>query len=93
MGLDGLALALAATTGAVLAALLSGLRALGPTVRGLALAALTVAVGTVLAYAVPALLLSAVPAAAVGLCVYGALLAVVRPAGLRAAWSYLRALA
>ena len=91
-GLDGLALALAATTGAVLAALLSGLHALGPTARGLALAALTVAAGTVLAYVLPALLLPAVAAAAVGLCVYVALFVVVRPPGLRSAWRYLRAL-
>ena len=92
-GLDGLALALAATTGAVLAALLSGLHALGPTARGLALAALTVATGTVLAYALPALLLPAVAAAAAGLCVYVAFFVVVRPPGLRSAWRYLRALA
>ncbi|MCY7301554.1 MAG: hypothetical protein LH654_00630, partial [Thermoleophilia bacterium] len=92
-GLDGLALALAATTGAVLAALLAGLHALAPTARGLAVAALTIAVGTGVAYALPALLLPAVAAAAVGLCIYGALFAIVRPSGLRAAWLYLRALA
>ena len=92
LGLDGLALALAATTGAVLAALLAGLRALGPTARGLGLAALTVAAGTVLAYLPAGLLLPAVAAAAVGLGVYVALLAVVRPAGFLDAWRYLRTL-
>jgi hypothetical protein len=91
-GLDGLALALAGTTGAVLAALLTNLHALGPTTRGLALAALTVAVGTVLAYVPPGLLLPAVAAAVVGLGVYAVLLAVVRPAGFLDAWRYLRAL-
>ena len=92
-GLEGLALALAVTTAAVLAALLSGLGALGPTARGLALASLTVTVGAVAAYALPALLLPAAAAAAVGLCIYAALLTLVRPPGLRAAWRYLRALA
>ena len=92
-GLDGLALSLAVTTGAVLAALLAGLRALGPTARGLGLAAFTVAAGTVIAYVPPGLLLPAVAAAAVGLGVYAALLAVVRPAGFLEAWHYLRTLA
>ena len=49
--------------------------------------------GTVLAYVPPGLLLPAVAAAAVGLGVYAALLAVVRPAGFVDAWRYLRALA
>ena len=93
LGLDGLALSLACTTGAVLAALLVGLGALGPTARGLALAALTVAAGTVLAFVPPGLLLPAVAAAVVGLGAYVALVAVVRPAGLRDAWQYLRSLA
>lgn len=91
-GLDGLALSLAGTTGVVLAALLAGLRALGPTARGLGLAALTVAAGTVLAYVPPGLLLPAVAAAATGLAIYAALVAVVRPTGFRDAWRYLRAL-
>jgi O-antigen/teichoic acid export membrane protein len=91
-GLNGLALALAATTAAVLGALLSGLGALGPTARGLVTAAVTVAVGAVLAYGPPSLLLAPIAAAALGLCVYLALLAVARPPGLVAAWRYLRAL-
>jgi hypothetical protein len=72
---------------------LAGLHALAPTATGLALAAVTVAAGTVLAFLVPALLLPAVAAAACGLCFYAALVAIVRPPGLRAAWRYLRALA
>jgi hypothetical protein len=91
-GLDGLALALAVTTGAVLAALLTGLGAFGPTARGLGLAALIVAGATALAYAPTALLLPAVAAAAFGLVVYAALFAAVRPAGFLSAWRYLRAL-
>ncbi len=92
-GLEGLALALALTTAVVLTALLAGLRALGPTARGLGLATLTVAAGAALAYVVPGVFLSAVPAAVVGLIVYVAIVGVVRPAGLRDAWRYLRALA
>ena len=92
-GLDGLALALAVTTAAVLTALLAQLGALGPTARGLVLAALTVAAGVAVAYVVPGLLLSAVPSAVVGLGVYALLVGFVRPAGLRDAWRYLRALA
>lgn len=91
-GLDGLALALAITTAAVLAALLSGLGSLAPTVRGLALATLTVGVGALLAFMPPALLLPAAAAAAVGVVLYVALLALARPAGLLTAWRYLRAL-
>jgi hypothetical protein len=91
-GLEGLALALAATTAAVLAALLSGLRALGPTARGLVLASLTIAAAAVLAYVPPSLLLAPVAAAATGVCLYAALLVIARPPGFRAAWRYLRAL-
>ena len=93
LGLEGLALALAVTTGAVLGALLVALRALGPTARGLGLAALTVAAGAAIAYVPPGLLLPAVAGAAVGLVIYAMLVALVRPVGLRHAWRYLRALA
>ena len=92
-GLDGLALALAVTTAAVLAALLQGLRALGPTAKGLVLASLTITAATALAYVPPSFVLPAAAAAAVGLCVYAALLVIARPAGFLAAWHYLRALA
>lgn len=93
LGLNGLALALAVTTGAVLGALLSGLAALGPTARGLATASVTVAAFTLLAYGLPSLLLAPIAAAALGLALYFALVAIVRPRGLVAAWRYLRALA
>ncbi len=92
-GLDGLALALAVTTGAVLVALLVVLDALGPTARGLGLAALTVAAGVTVAFVPPGLLLPSVAAAAVGLAAYALLVLVARPSGLRQAWQYLRALA
>ena len=91
-GLDGLALALAATTAAVLGALLSGLGAVGPTARGLLTASVTVGACAVLAYGPASLLLAPIGAAAVGFLLYVALMAIVRPPGLRAAWRYLRAL-
>lgn len=93
LGLDGLALALAVTTVAVLGALLTVLGALSRVARGLAIAALTVAAGVAVAFAPPALLLPSVAAAVVGLVIYTGLVVVARPAGLREAWQYLRTLA
>ncbi|MEP6893445.1 MAG: hypothetical protein ABI927_06650, partial [Gaiellaceae bacterium] len=84
-GLDGLAVALAATTAVILLGLLATLGAVRSTARGLAIAA--AAVG-----ALAALAFGPVPAAAVGLGAYGVLVAAVRLPGLRAAWGYLRAL-
>ena len=92
-GLDGLALALAATTTLVLLVLLHQLGAAGAVVRGLGMAALTVAVATVIAFLPLRFVLAPVIAAVVGVVVYGALLLLVRPPGLTAAWKYLRALA
>ena len=91
-GLEGLALSLAATTGVVLALLLVVLHALPSTARGLTLAALTVVAAAALAFVLPSLVLPAVASAAVGLGVYAAVFALVRPPGLRSAWLYLRAL-
>jgi hypothetical protein len=93
LGLDGLALALAATTALVLGALLVELDALRPTARGLAVASVIVAAFAFVAFAVPWFFLGAVAAAAVGLALYAAALGAVRPAPLRGAWRYLRALA
>jgi len=58
------------------------------------LATLTALVGAVAAaaFGLVALALDGVPAAAVGLAVYAAVLLLWRPAGLRDAWSYVRAL-
>ncbi len=92
-GLDGLALALATTTALVLGGLLLGLRAAGPTARGLGAAAITVVVFALVAFAPLRLALGPVGAAGAGLALYGLLLAAVRPPGLLAAWRYLRALA
>ena len=60
--------------------------------RGLALAAAVVACLSLLGFLPPALVLSSTAAAVAGLGVYAALVAVLRPQGLRASWEYLRAL-
>jgi O-antigen/teichoic acid export membrane protein len=93
LGLDGLALALAATTAFVLASLLVDLDALRPTVRGLMIAAVTVALLALVAFVPPSLVLAPAAAAAAGLALYIVVLGLVRPAPLRGAWRYLRALA
>jgi hypothetical protein len=77
----------------ILAGLLSRLGAMAPTLRGLGSAAVTVVGAACLAFVPPRLFLEPVPAAAVGIAVYCALLLAVRPAGLLGAWRYLRALA
>jgi len=91
-GLEGLAVALAATTALILVGLLVTLRALASTGRGLSAAAATAGGLAAIAFVPAGLLLAPVPAAAVGLVAYGALVAVVRPHGLRASWRYLHAL-
>lgn len=92
-GLVGLALALAATTVVALAVMLRRLHAARPALSALASAALTVAVLGAATFLLPALVLDPAPAAAVGLALYAAALALLRPQGLRRSWSYLRSLA
>jgi hypothetical protein len=91
--LDGLALSLGLTTLLILGALLRELHALAEAARRLTLAALVVAALTVAAFLPPALVLGSVSSALVGVAVYAALLALLRPRGLVAGWRYLRALA
>jgi hypothetical protein len=91
-GLYGLALSLALSGGVVLAGLLRALGVLGSTLRGLAVAAGGVAAIALVAYVPPGLLLGSIAAAVLGLVLYAALVAAVRPAGLTSAWRYLRAL-
>jgi len=93
LGLDGLALALAATTTFVLACLLIELDAVRPTARGLLVAAVTVALFALVTFGPPSLVLGPLAAAVVGLALYTAVLSLLRPAPLRDAWRYLRALA
>lgn len=94
LGLAGLALALALTTGLVLAALLAMLApaTLGHVARGLGAAALVSGGLAVASFAPAAVLLDAVPAAVLGLLLYGGALAAIRPRGLRDAWAYVREL-
>jgi hypothetical protein len=91
--LDGLALSIGVAALLVLGALLRQLGVLGEAARQLTLAALVVAALTVVAFLPPALVLGSVESALVGLVVYAALLALIRPRGLVAGWRYLRALA
>jgi hypothetical protein len=94
LGLDGLALALALTTAALLAGALALLGATSVAARGLLVAALVVAAFAVAAFAGPAVALgTTVAAAAIGAALYAVLLGALRPAPLVAAWHYLRALA
>jgi len=93
-GLTGVALALGIST---LLLVLGLMRALSPrmlvlSVVGLARLALIVGAATALAFGGASLLLSAVPAALLGLIVYAFLLLAVRQFGLADAWHYVRAL-
>jgi hypothetical protein len=92
LGLDGLALALACSTFAVLIGLLAELNALAGTARGLAFAAVFIGATSVAAFAPAAFLLGAIAAALVGLVLYVGALAVLRPQPLVRSWRYLRAL-
>jgi hypothetical protein len=93
-GLPGVAVGLAATTVLVLGALLVALS--WQTLRHVAIGLVTptVLMGVLagLAFLAASRLLPPIPAAVLGLALYAALLAALRPRGLRAAWSYMRAL-
>jgi O-antigen/teichoic acid export membrane protein len=93
LGLDGLALALAVVNGGVLVALLQALGALRPTLVGLARASVVVATVVVVTFTPAGIALLPVAAAIAGLAAYVVVVGIVRPAGLRLAWRYLRALA
>jgi L-lactate permease len=90
--LAGVAAGLAVTTALVLVVLLLALNALGRVVRGLLVAAVVCGGVAAIAFAVPRLVLGDIAAAAVGLVLYAAALAVWRPTGLRQAWAYVRTL-
>ena len=93
-GLDGIALALAVTTALVLVALTVAVSPRMLALSAAGLGRLVVGVGAVAAvsFGVLSAFLGDVPAAAAGLALYAAVLAAVRPRGLREAWSYVRAL-
>jgi peptidoglycan biosynthesis protein MviN/MurJ (putative lipid II flippase) len=90
--LDGLAVALAVSTGFVLASLLRQLGALRAGARGLLFAAAAIAALTLAAFVPPALVLGSLGSALVGLALYALLVRFVRPRGLTESWAYLRAL-
>jgi putative peptidoglycan lipid II flippase len=93
-GINGIALALAVTTALVLVALTAAVSPRMLALSAAGLGRLAVGVGAVAAasFGVLSLFLGDVSAAAGGLALYAALLAAVRPRGLREAWSYVRAL-
>jgi O-antigen/teichoic acid export membrane protein len=92
-GLDGLALSLAVSTGAVLVALLATLRALGVTARTLLPEVASVAAIGCGAFVLADIALPAIAAAFAGLTAYAVLIISLRRAASRDAWRYLRDLA
>ena len=91
-GLGGLAVGLAVTTAGVLAVLLHWIGALRRASLGVAVAALSCGVPALAGFGLASLVPEAVAAAAVGVVLYCAVLAVWRPAGLMSSWGYLRRL-
>jgi hypothetical protein len=93
-GLDGLAVALAVSTFAVIFVLMAAvsMRMLELAAAGLARAALVIGLLVTASFGLPALVLPSAAAAAVGFVLYAAALYVLRPRGLVEAWHYVRAL-
>jgi O-antigen/teichoic acid export membrane protein len=91
-GLEGLALALAATTLLVLVALLVDLGAVDRVVRPLVTATLAVVGLALAAFVPPAIALGDLASVGIGLVLYSTLLTLIRPRGLVLGWRYLRAL-
>jgi hypothetical protein len=93
-GLNGVAVGLAVTTVLVLGALLAilSVETLVRVTAGLSRPTLLMGALAGISFLAAARLLEPVPAAIVGLLLYAALLATLRPRGLRNAWSYMRAL-
>jgi hypothetical protein len=93
-GLTGVAVGLAVTMVLVLAGLLAVLsvETLVRVGAGLSLPTLLNGALAGISFVVAARLLDPIPAAVLGLLLYAALLATLRPRGLRAAWTYMRAL-
>ena len=94
LDLPGLALALGVSTFLVVGAMMAfvSTRMLELTMRGILRAALIVGAITVGCFGLPELVLGDFPAAVVGLVLYVATLAVLRPRGLVDAWRYVRVL-
>jgi hypothetical protein len=92
LGLGGIAGGLGATTAAVLVVLLVSLDALAGVVRGIVVAAVVCGGLAAIAFVLPRLVAGPLAAAAIGVVLYAAALALWRPSGLRHAWAYVRAL-
>ena len=94
LGLDGLALALGATTALVLVVLLAAIsrQMLVLAVTGLSRVALGLGVLAAAAFGLASLATSGYTAAALGFGLYAAALAIIRPSGLREAVGYVRLL-
>jgi hypothetical protein len=92
LGLAGIAAGMALTTAGVLAVLLAALGALAAVARGLADAAVVLGLAALICFGGSRLLVGSLPAAAIGLVLYTAALALWRPRGLVNAWAYLRQL-
>jgi hypothetical protein len=93
-GLPGLAIALGVSTCVIAAGLMATLspRTLVIAAQGLARLALAVGGATALAFGALSLALPPIPAAVVGVGLYGLIIVALRPLGLDAAWSYVRGL-
>lgn len=91
-GLAGVAAGLAVTTALVLATVLAALGALRETARRVLHAALACGMLAAVAFALPGLVAGALLAAGAGLALYAFGIGLWRPAGLREAWAYVRAL-
>jgi hypothetical protein len=91
-GLGGVAAGMAATTALVLLALLVRLGAVAGVTVGLLGAAVVLGALAAAAFGLPRLVVGPYAAAAIGLLLYAVALAAWRPAGLRHAWAYVRAL-
>jgi hypothetical protein len=90
--LAGIVAGMAVTTAVVLVVLLAALGTVVATLRGLATAAIACGVPAVACFGIAGVAIDPLPAAATGVVLYGAVLAAWRPAGLRAAWVYVRGL-
>jgi hypothetical protein len=92
LGLEGIALSLAITTGLILVVMLTALGSARRVLSGLAVAVAIVGAVALVAFLPPWALLDPVPGAVVGGMLFVTILAVLRPSPLLAAWRYLRAL-
>jgi peptidoglycan biosynthesis protein MviN/MurJ (putative lipid II flippase) len=93
-GLDGLAVALMVSTALVLVVLLAAVSPRMLELASVGIGRVTVALSALAAaaFGIGALVLTGIPAAAVGLALYAGVLALARPRGLRDAWAYVRVL-